>query len=78
LEDAARQYNTKILFGNVITLKGSSHSGLVSVKYRNGATISEMERVKEMDRIYRIIGKAIDKNEKLCDTLDVEEDSFCE
>ena len=41
LEDAARRHNSKILFWHVNKLRGSSQSGLVPVKDRNGATISD-------------------------------------
>ena len=47
LEDAARRHNSKILYWHVNKLKGSSQSGLVPVKDRNGATISNKEKVKE-------------------------------
>jgi len=47
LEDAPRRHNSKILHWHVKKLRGSSQSGLVPVKYRNGATISNKERVKE-------------------------------
>ena len=47
LEDAARRHISKILYWHVIKLKGSSQSGLVPVKDRNGATISDKEKVKE-------------------------------
>ena len=48
LEDAARRHNSKILYWHVNKLKGSSQSGLVPVKDRNGATISDKEKVKKM------------------------------
>jgi len=38
-EDAARQHNTKILCWYVNKLRGSSQSGFVPVKDRNGATL---------------------------------------
>ena len=47
LEDAARRHNNKILYCHVNTLRGSSQSGLVPVKHRNGSTISHKKRVKE-------------------------------
>ena len=47
LEDAARRHNSKILYWHVNKLRGSSRSRLVPVKDRNGATISDKERVKE-------------------------------
>ena len=46
-KDAARKYNSKILFWHVNKLRGSSQSGLVPVKDRNRATISDKEKVKE-------------------------------
>ena len=67
-------------------MKGNSQSGLVPVKGRNGATISDKNRVKErweehfenMPNHDRITGKDKEKNKKVCDTLDVKEDLFCE
>ena len=41
LEDAARRYNSKRFFWHVSKLRGSSQFGFVSVKNRNGATISD-------------------------------------
>ena len=65
-------------------MKGSSQSGLVPVKDRNGATISDKEKNKErwVEHFENVLnrdtvaGKDID--EKVCDTLDVKEDLFCE
>jgi len=67
-------------------LKGSSQSGLVPVKDRNGATISDKEKVKErwvehFENVLNrdtVVGKDIDENEKVSDTLDVKEDVFSE
>ena len=64
----------------------SSQSGLVPVKDRNGATISNKEKVKErwVEHFENVLnrdtvaGKDIDENEKVCDTLDVKEDLFSE
>ena len=86
LEDAARRHNSKILYWHVNKLKGSSQSGLVQVKDRNGATISDKEKVKErwvenlenMQNRDTVAGKDMDENEKVCDTLDVKEDMFTE
>ena len=39
--------NRKILYWHVNKLKGSSQSELVPVEDRNGATISDKEKVKE-------------------------------
>ena len=47
LEDATRLHNSKILYWHVNKLKGSNQSGLVPVKDRNEATISDKEKVKE-------------------------------
>ena len=47
LEGAARRHNSNILYGYVNKLRGSSQSRLVPVKDRNGAIISDKERVKE-------------------------------
>ena len=63
-----------------------SQSGLVPVKDRNGVTVSDEERVKErwaghFENVLnreRVTGKDIEKNEKVCVTLDVKEDLFCE
>ena len=46
-EDAARRHNSKMLYWHVNKLIGSSQYGLVQVKDRNGAIISDKERVKE-------------------------------
>ena len=86
LEDAARRHNSKILYWHVNKLKGSSRSGLVPVKDRNGVTISDKEKVKErwVEHFENVLnqdtvaGKDIDENEKVCDTLDVKEDLFSE
>ena len=86
LEDAARRHNSKILYWHVNKLKGSSQYGLLPVKDRNGATISDKEKVKErwvehFENVLnrdRVAGKDIDENEKVCDTLDVKEDLFSE
>ena len=86
LEDAARRHNSKILYWHVNKLRGSSQSGLVPVKDRNGATINDKERVKErwaehFENVLnrdRVAGKDIEENEKVCDTLDVKEGLFCE
>ena len=86
LEDAARRHNSKKLYWYVNKLKGSSQSGLVPVKVRNGATISDKEKVKEKwvehfeNMLNRdiVAGKDIDENENVCDTLDVKEGLFSE
>jgi hypothetical protein len=78
-EDAARRHYCKILYCHVIKLRGSSQSGIVPVKDRNEATISDNERVKErwaehFENVLNHDGvteKYIRKNEKVCDTLDV-------
>ena len=72
LEDAATRYNSKILYWHVNKLRGSNQSGLVPVKDRNGATISDKERVKErsVDRFEnvlnrdRVAGKDIEEMKK--------------
>ena len=85
-EDAARRHKSKILYWHVNQLGGSSQSRLVPAKDRNGAKISDNERVKERweehfenalnrDTVAR---NDIKENEKLCDTLNVKEDLFCE
>ena len=81
LEDAARRRNSKILYWYVNKLKENSQSGLVPIKSRNGATISDKERVKERGAEHfenvlnrdRVAGKDIGENEKKIDTLDVKE-----
>jgi hypothetical protein len=47
LEDQARQHNSKILYWHVNKLRWSSQSKLGRVKDRNGATISNKEKIKE-------------------------------
>ena len=72
LEDAARQNNSKILYWYVNKLKGSSQSRLVPAKDRNGATISDKEKVKErwVEHFENVLnqdtvaGKDIDKMKK--------------
>ena len=86
LEDVDRWHNSKILYWRVNKLRGSSQSRLVSVKDRNGATVSDRERVKErwtehFENVLNqdtVVGKDIEENEKECNTLDVKEDLFCE
>jgi len=86
MENAARRHNSKILHWHVNKLRGSSQSGLVLVKDRNGCTISDKERVKErwaehFENVLNrdtVAGKDIEENKKVCDTLDVKQDLFCE
>ena len=67
---------------HVNKLRGSSQSGLVPVKDKNGAPISDKERVKERWAGYfenvlnrdTVARKDIDENEIVCDTLDMKED----
>ena len=74
LEDVARWHNSKILYWHVNKLGRNSQSVLVPVKDRNGATISDNERVKERKAEHfenrlnrdRVTGKDIEKNEKVC------------
>ena len=47
LEEAVTRHNIKILCWNFNKSRGSSQSGLVPVKDRNGVTISDKERVKK-------------------------------
>ena len=47
MEDATRRHNSRILYVHVNKLREISLSGLVPVKYRNGAAISDKTRVKE-------------------------------
>jgi len=71
LEDAAGRHNSKILYWHVNKLRRSSQSGLVPVKDRNGATISDKEIVKErrvehfekMLNRDTVAGKDIDEDE---------------
>jgi hypothetical protein len=70
------------LYCHVNKLRGSSQSGLVPVKDRNEATISDNERVKERWTEHfesvlncdRVTGKNMEENAKVCDTLDVKEE----
>ena len=70
----------------LINSEGVVNLDFVTVKDRNGATISDKERVKERWAEHfenllnrdRVAGKDIEENEKVCDTLDVKEDLFCE
>ena len=67
-------------------MRGSSQSGLVPVKVRDRDTITHKKRVKERVAEHfknilnrdTVAGKDIDENGKVCDTLDVKEDLFCE
>ena len=85
LEDAARRHS-KILYWHVNKLGGSSESVNVPAKDKNGATINDKERIKERwadqfeNSLSRgtVAGKDIEENEKVCDTLDVKQDLFCE
>ena len=66
---------------HVNKLNGSSQLGLVAAKDRNGAAISNKERVKErwvydfQNVLNRntVARKDIEENEKVCDTLDAKE-----
>ena len=67
-------------------MRGSSQSGLVPVKDRNGTTIRDKERVKERWKEHFEIllnrdtdeGKDKEENEKAFDTSNVKKDLFCE
>ena len=86
MEDAARRHNSKILYWHVTKLRGSSDYGLVTVKDGNRATISDKERVKKRWTEHfesglnrdTVPGKDMEENEKVCDTLDLNEDLLCE
>jgi hypothetical protein len=85
-EDVARRHNSEILNLHVNRLRGSSQFRLVPVKDRNGAPISDRERVKERRAEHfkivvnrdRVRGTDIEEHGEVCDTLDVKEDLFCE
>ena len=47
VEDATIRHNCKILYWHVSKLRESCQSGPVPVKDKNGATLSEKEKVKE-------------------------------
>ena len=72
LEDAARWYNSKILYCHVNKLRGGGRSGLAPVKDWNGATISNKESVKgrwaghfqNVLKRDRVAGKNVEENEK--------------
>ena len=78
--DSKRYYALSI----PLKLRGSSQSGLVPVKDRNGTTTSDKERVKKrwaehFENVVnpdRVPGKEKEDNEKVCDTMDVKEDLF--
>ena len=85
-ENPARLHSSRILYWRVNKLIKDRQSGHVPVKDRNGATISDKERINEKweehfenelsrDRVAR---KDIEENEKVYDTLDMKEDLFCE
>ena len=84
LVETAGRHNSETLYRHFSKL--NSRSRLVPFKERNGATISDKERVKErwvehfenMLHRGRVAGKNIEENKKVCDTLDVKEDLFCE
>ena len=86
LENAARRHNSKILYWHVNKLRGSSQSGIVPIKDGNRATINNKERVKKrwiehFENVLKrdsVTGKDIEENEKVCETLDVKGDLFCE
>ena len=85
MEGVAKRHNSKILYRYINILRWSSEFGLVSVKYRNVTTISDQERVKERRAEHfenvlkqdRVTGKILEII-KICDTLDVKEDLFCD
>ena len=74
------------MYKHVNKFRRISQSVLVPVKDRNGATISDKERVKERWAEHfeivlnrdRVAGKYIEENEKVCDNLEMKEDLFCE
>ena len=76
LEDAARWNNSKTLYWRVNKLRGNSQSGLVPVKDRNGAKISDKERVndRQAERFEKVLNSAsvtgnyIENDGKLWDT----------
>ena len=87
LEDVAIRHISKILYWRANKLRESSQSRHVPVKDKKGATISDKERVKgeiwveHFENVLnqdRVAGKDIEENDKICDTLDVKEDLFCE
>ena len=67
-------------------MRGSGRSGLVPVKYRNGATISDKDIVKErwaehFENVLNrdtVAGKGIKENEEVSDTLDMKGDLLSE
>ena len=67
-------------------MRGSSQSGRIPLKDRNGATSSNAKRVKKrwaehFENVLSrdtVAGKDTDNNEKKCDTLEVKEDLFYE
>jgi hypothetical protein len=67
-------------------LRGSSQSGLFPVRDRNRTAISDTERPKErwadhFENVLnqdRVTGKETEVNGKVCDTLNMMEDLFCE
>ena len=66
------RYNNQILYLRVKKLRMSSHSKLVLIKNRNGASISDKERVKERwtENLWNVInrdkytGNVLEKNER--------------
>ena len=79
-----RRHNSQTLNWCANKLRGSGQSGLVPVENRKGATVNEKETVKyrwaEHFEIVlnrdRVAGKDIDKNERVCNSLDMKEDLF--
>jgi hypothetical protein len=73
LEDVSRPHNSKILQWHVNKLRGCIQSELGSVEDRNGATISDKERVKgrwveHFENFLnrgRFSGKDIEENEEV-------------
>jgi len=47
LENEARRHNSRILYWHINKLIGRSQPGLVPVKDRNGATVSDKGRIKD-------------------------------
>ena len=52
LEGAARQHNSKIMYGHVNKLRGNSQLGLVPVKDRNEAILMIRKEKTEMSRTF--------------------------
>ena len=83
VQDPTRQHNGKILYWYFKNLRENSKSGFVPVKFRNEASISDKESIKERYVEYlvnvlncdKVSGNLTEKSEKVVEDLFCKEES---